>query len=229
MDAADMKAMEKELLRIEAYNAASDLMARFSHLYARYQTDGIMALFSDRADTRVEMVWGVYNGPESIRRCFSFRNPLFTDRMGKNGEMHLRPTASDVIEVAEDGQTAKGVWFVPGLYAQKSRAGDGTEGGWYYAAFGVDFIFENGTWRIWHLHEYARFRSPYDVAWGDIPPFDPYRINGTTKEEYFALDDPAIPDAKPTTIWGYHPYVLYPIDQPTTPEAYDTFRPARAY
>ena len=54
-----------------------------------------------------------------------------------------------MIELADDLQTAKGMW-----YSQGSKA-DVTESGpvsyWTFGVFCVDFVPENGAWKIWHL------------------------------------------------------------------------------
>ncbi|MCC8356713.1 MAG: nuclear transport factor 2 family protein [Oscillospiraceae bacterium] len=223
----DMNLLEKELLRTEAYNCIENLMARFSHYYSRYETEKIPELFADRDDTKLEMVWGIYYGLDGVRRCFQQPNPFYTPAPNRKGQLDLRPLASDVVEAAEDLKTAKGVWYVPGVYARKKD--DGCEAGWYYAVIAGDFILDDGTWRIWHLHEYSRFQTPYNTPWGDLPPFDPYRLCGITKKEYFQRKGEALPDAQPSTVWGYHPHVLYPVDQPKTPESYDSFNERDSY
>jgi hypothetical protein len=67
---------------------------------------------------------------------------------GQGGAMdfHILPTG--VVEVAEDGLTAKGVWYSPGMIIQGS--GSNISGTWIYETYAMDFVKEDGVWRIWH-------------------------------------------------------------------------------
>lgn len=224
----DLEELEVQLLKQEAYNAIANIMAKFVHYYARYQGNEIVALFADMPDTRAETVFGVFDGIEGVRRCFTTPNPILSEKDGLEGEMRIRPIAVPIIVVSDDLQTAKASAFVPGIYGTKTHEGKAA-GGWYYAAYAWDMILIDGAWKIWHFHEYSRFQTPYDTQWADIPPFDPYRVNGTTKKEFFELKDDGIPDRRPTSAWGYHTYGLYPNDQPVIPQPYASYDPKKAY
>jgi hypothetical protein len=59
-----------------------------------------------------------------------------------------------VIEIAGDGKTAKGIWYSIGLSIQPSVGSDGraTVGShWAPEKYAVDFIKEDGKWKIWHF------------------------------------------------------------------------------
>jgi len=219
-----LESLSKELERIEGYDAVMNLMNRYSHYMPRYQGEEIIAMFANLPDTKAEMLWGVYNGIEGIRRCFAFGNPLFTDQYGLQGELHPEPLASPLIVVAGDAKTAKGVWLVPTTFARKKRDGSGeVENGWRWFHYAADFIKIEGEWKFWHLHAYGRFQSPYDTSWAYVPPFDVFEVNGTTEEAYFSTQSEAIPDAPPSKSWGYSTDSIYPYDMPLVPEAYDTY------
>src|ERR1700683_3878720 len=62
---------------------------------------------------RVEMMWGIYTGPEGIRRCYEgWHRHLGPE--ADIGSMHMHTLTTPVIEVAEDAQTARAVWISPG-------------------------------------------------------------------------------------------------------------------
>jgi hypothetical protein len=66
--------------------------------------------------------------------------------------MHTQETP--VIEVAGDGKTAKGIWYSIGLAVRGSVDENGNTSvgtGWMWEKYGVDFIKEDGGWKIWHL------------------------------------------------------------------------------
>ena len=59
-----------------------------------------------------------------------------------------------VIEVAGDGKTAKGIWYSIGIGVRPNVNSDGTytkSTSWMWEKYAVDFIKEDGKWKIWHL------------------------------------------------------------------------------
>jgi hypothetical protein len=59
-----------------------------------------------------------------------------------------------VIEIAGDGKTAKGLWYSIGLNVRPAIAADGKatiSTHWAPEKYAVDFIKENGKWKIWHF------------------------------------------------------------------------------
>lgn len=222
--ARTIEELERDVRKAEGYNAALNLMAKYTHYLVRYDKEGILSLFAEDPDTRAEMPWGVYTGREGLERCFNFKNPMLGDHTGPEGELHLRPLAVDLVQVADDCKTAQGAWYCSGVETGKRNDGSGdVDAGWIVQNYGVDFIFENGTWKIWHLHVYVRYQTTFDVDWKDLPPYEPYRVHGTTQAEFFKEGNPSLPDKKPTAYWGYHFSGLYPVDQPYAPKPYKDF------
>ena len=80
------------------------------------------------------------------------------DTYGGVGQLLLHVTTTAIIEVAEDGQTAKCFWYSPGLVAETGQSGNAI-----WEAYGVDFVKENGEWKIWHLHMYTDFTGSFFV------------------------------------------------------------------
>jgi len=66
-------------------------------------------------------------------------------------QFQFHSITSGVVEVAGDRKTAKGVWYTPGAIG----GAGGLMGLW--ERYGVDFVNENGEWKIWHLHVYTDF------------------------------------------------------------------------
>lgn len=66
------------------------------------------------------------------------------------GEMVMHQLTTPVIEIAEDGLTAQGAWYTPGN-ATFSEPDGTVEAYWMYERYGMDFIKEDGVWKIWHL------------------------------------------------------------------------------
>ncbi len=71
--------------------------------------------------------------------------------------MHLNTTP--IIVVAGDGMSAKGIWYSPGpmfnFTGKKDENGNDLAGGMvFFEKYGVDFVKENGEWKIWHIQMY---------------------------------------------------------------------------
>ena len=75
---------------------------------------------------------------------------------GGVGQLLLHVTTTAIIEVAEDGKTAKGYWYSPGMIAETGMAGNSI-----WEAYGADFVKENGEWKMWHLHMYTDFMCQF--------------------------------------------------------------------
>jgi hypothetical protein len=72
--------------------------------------------------------------------------------VGFGYEMNFLTTP--IIEIAGDGKTAKGLWYSPGVNTVGSIMEGGTtsmNGEWRMTKYGVDFIKEDGKWKIWHI------------------------------------------------------------------------------
>ena len=80
---------------------------------------------------------------------------------GGVGQLLLHVTTTAIIEVAEDGQTARGFWYSPGMIAESGQSGNTI-----YEAYGCDFVKENGEWKMWHLHMFTDFMGSFYITLG---------------------------------------------------------------
>ncbi len=134
------------------------------------------------------------------------------------GYFSFHPLTTPIIEVAGDGKTAKGVWYSPGIITEVGP--DGNPWGVYcWAKYGVDFIKEDGEWKIWHLHRYYDLMFKPGESWAQerkAPPSDPPPI------EMPEPDEPGFPYEAytPTTVPQY---------EPRPPEPYYTFSETFSY
>ena len=132
--------------------------------------------------------------------------------------MHTLTTP--VIEVAEDGQTAKGIWMSPGYLTFGSNGQ--FKSCWSWERYGVDFVKEDGRWKIWHCRVYNDFLTPYDKGWVEASLEPPPEIED-------AEDFPK-PNAEPSTPI-YKPYstTVPPQAEPRQPDHYKTFKDTFSY
>jgi hypothetical protein len=76
------------------------------------------------------------------------------ENLGAGDEYVMHTQETPVIEVAGDGKTAKGIWYSIGLSVNGQVSADGQTSistGWMWEKYAVDFVNEDGKWKIWHL------------------------------------------------------------------------------
>ena len=83
------------------------------------------------------------------------------DVYGGVGQLLLHVTTTGIIEVAEDGQTAKAFWYSPGIVQETGMSASSI-----WEAYGVDFVKEDGVWKIWHLHMFTDFMGSFYITLG---------------------------------------------------------------
>lgn len=83
---------------------------------------------------------------------------------GKAGTLKMHMTTTGYIQIAEDGKTAKGVWYSPGYQTEMGTDGK-PKAAWDFKRYGVDFVKEEGKWKIWHFVAFTDFVTPPNVSW----------------------------------------------------------------
>ncbi len=72
---------------------------------------------------------------------------------GAGAEWVMHTSTTPVIEVADDGKTAQGAWYSPGVGIMPVYV-DGKvrlQSMFFFEKYGADFVREDGRWKIWHL------------------------------------------------------------------------------
>ena len=136
------------------------------------------------------------------------------------GSLVIHMLTAPYIEVAGDGKTAQGLWYSPGAVGGVHPGR--SDGMLMYEKYGVDFIKEDGEWKIWHLFVGTDFATPagQDLK-GDTPLEMERKIKAGEMEARPHLaaqtDDPAfIPMEAYSLKYNYSFY-------PPLPEPYYSF------
>lgn len=206
---AQIAELRERVSRQEDIEEIRNLMGKYEVWHVPNKVTETWKLFAMKTpDVSAEIAdWGVYVGPESIKRLYEE-----VHKVPYAGTMHEHYLTTYVIQVAKDGQTAKGIFFSPGHESWKTSK-DERYATWVWGKYGCDFIKEDGEWKIWHLHWYTSFRCDFYKSWQE-----PMNIPGLEFEQ-----EAHIPPDKPTT---YHkPYGLdVELDaKPEYPEPYETW------
>lgn len=162
--------------------------------------------------------------------CTEFLKKAFPERMEKltpeeqfgAGSMDVKPMDTAVVEIAGDGETAKGIWYSRGTYNDITP--QGPVAFWDYAVFACDFVRENGTWKILNMRRLSDIVVPGGKNWGvnyepypDLPEF--------AGAKAFEAPEPTV---KMTLHEAYYPgRPFMPLPEPPVP--YETFAETFSY
>ena len=207
--------LEHEVVRQQDVHEIQNLMSRYIYLLLAREWEKMMDLFASKTPgVRASRGnWGIYDGREGVRRLYVDMHKRI--EAGKPGLMICLPITTPVIEVAGDGQTAKGVWIAPGGESMEKEGK--IKAFWAWCKYGVDFVKEDGKWKIWHKAVHGMFFTPYDTSWVDTP------IN-----PFFSLPDQLKADRPPTYFWMYTPDG-WTDNVPAPPEPYETWDESMSY
>lgn len=171
--------IKQRLLRLEARAEIENLMNSHFQL-----------LLANRGEQIMEQIWsasdnlsleigasGEYGGREKVA--------TFYQKDDLAGKFTLLMPVSPVIRVAEDAQTARGLWFAIGLetdagdlsgaenisperrmlFSSKTEDGKEYTAEWAFQKIAADMVLENGAWKLLHMHIYEIARTPQDSDW----------------------------------------------------------------
>ncbi len=191
-----------------------NLMARYEYYHTAKMHKETKMLFAQHTpgvyiDNRS---LGRYDGLEGVERFFvQFHELLDGD---KKGSLCIHELTTEVIEIAGDGKTAKGLWSSPGLETRVSNVTGELEAYWVWGKYYVDFVKEDEEWKFWHFYITDHIQCDYHTSW-------------TEKDEVKGevLNDPRIPKADGPSRYPDTVYSREHVEQlvPPVPEPYDTF------
>jgi len=226
--------LEHEIMRLQAVNEIQNLMGRYEAIHMGKYVQKTWELYARHTpNTWMDIAdWGIFVGIDSIKRSWNQGTigvvgpvnaegsggsqppqagqttpPAATGQTGasnqpqkgKAGGLAEHPLTTPVIQVAKDGKTAKALWWSPGM----------ERGGWAYGKYAVDFVKEDGVWRIWHLKWFRIFITPFNqsytesqdpVATGDRKPDKPVRYHKPFNSDKWT-GEPVPPAPKPYDAW----------------------------
>ncbi|WP_406482319.1 nuclear transport factor 2 family protein [Streptomyces sp. NBC_01615] len=142
------------------------------------------------------------------------------DNLGA-GNLIMHPLTTPIIEIAGDGETAKGMWYSPGQVTEVMPPDYKPVANWIWEKYGVDLVREGGHWKIWHMHVYTDFFTPVGASWADRTADAPMGVGGP------AVELPR-PDVEEETYKVYS-HTQLPQDLPRMPEPYRTFSETFSY
>lgn len=179
--------------------------------------------------------WGYYVGMDAIRNYYVVQHnerrhesltamckthPELQDTSANLGfgcsQMH--PVTTPVVVIADDGKTARGVWY--SVIQESEGKPDGScYAYWSTEVTAADFVLENEKWRIWHLVIASDFICPAGEAFADQPVVLPPENNVIRKE----FGTPTIP------MLTHDVTFCWEDNYPAFPEPYITYSDKNSY
>lgn len=151
--------MEK-ISKLTAYRNIQNQMGRAVAAFNFGQQKKFLNYFSDDPDTSIEYAdEGRFVGKDALDEITA---KLFADN-NKTGYMLDLQLTTPIIEVAEDGHTAKCLWWCPGAGSILQKNSD-PEPIWQWGEISVDFKLKN-VWKIWHFHYFTLIKCNYHKGW----------------------------------------------------------------
>lgn len=142
------------------------------------------------------------------------------------GMLETELLGTPVIEVAGDGQTARGQWTSLMAVGKTHEEDPKPQALWIWWKTSIDFVKEDGEWKVWHYLKNPIFATPYTKDWVEnslgLPPVpEP----GTQK----GIPGHGTPDRATTKAYDSYRITRTPRLEPKPPEPYKTFDPKDSY
>jgi hypothetical protein len=164
--AARIETLEKQLAQLEAAVIESEdvsAVKRLTRTYGYYVEKGLWADLADlfAADAVANYTSGVFVGKASIRR--NYVENLGGGKLGLNdGQLSEHMMLQPIVHIDAGGKTARARWRAFAMLGRYAEAATWSEG-----PYEIEYIKDNGVWKIKVLNYYSTFISPYeDGGWG---------------------------------------------------------------
>jgi hypothetical protein len=240
---SEMKGVQERLKQLEATNELYrknierlDAVHEIQNLMGRYVWEHEVQKDPEFIDTKFakdnpDVSWevahmGLYQGREAVKEILTQHGP----RGGSitPGTMFVHTLTTPVIEIAEDGQTAKGVWKSPGAETIKDPQTGKLRGMWAWTKYACDFVKEDGKWKILHYHVYRIFMTPADVNYTDEYE-SKFMSKAMTAPSASVAGTTGSSHKEPTTYDNPFTTKYVPALVPAPPEPYKTFSETFSY
>jgi hypothetical protein len=164
---ARIQTLEKKVLTLEDIEEIKKLQRAYGFYLEHWMAEDVIDLFAEGEDTTLLVAAGQYKGKDAIRRFFHHGQEGIESRRSDNGEfLHQVMQLSGVVHVAPDGKTAKGRWYGFGANAFPQPGGK-VNPGWMDGVYEVDYVKQEGVWKLKKVHWCMTFHAPWATSFID--------------------------------------------------------------
>ncbi|MGD0795793.1 MAG: nuclear transport factor 2 family protein [Dehalococcoidales bacterium] len=154
-----IKELENQVVKLKDLEDINRLQKSYGYYMEHWMYEDIIDLFSDSPDTVLNLMAGIFLGKEGVRKYFGG----MTEMTQSPEFLHQIMQLSGIVDIADNGKSAKGRWYGFGPVALPIGKGvyqffaDGT-----YIA---DYIKEDGVWKILKLMWNPLYTAPPEKGW----------------------------------------------------------------
>lgn len=155
--------LSARIQQLEDSSAIQKLQSKYLHLLFTQRYDRIVDECYALKHPEVSVEFsdsGVYRGLASIRALY---DDFMNVKQQLPGFFILHMAVNPYIEIAADGLSAKSHWLSPGA------SGNIRSSSWIWGPYYIDYIKEDGQWRILHSNLSPLFRNQYQYSWTEAP------------------------------------------------------------
>ncbi len=189
--------LENKIRRLEDIEAIKKLQRAYGYYLEHWMAEDLVDLFAEGPDTTLMVAAGQYRGKEAIRRFFHHGKETELKYAPNPEFLHQVMQLSGVVDVDQDGKTAKGRWYGFGANAFPGEGGK-VNPGWMNGVYEVDYIKEDDVWKLKNVHWCMTFHAPWAVGFVDPSRREDKKIDRPYQRN---------PDLRPT---GAPEETLYP-------------------
>ena len=138
------------------------------------------------------------------------------------GKTLLHDCTTPLLYIADDGETAKGIFNIRGSYNKVTVSGPIAY--WIFGWAAVDFVREADGWKIWHMqwlqNVNAQCGTPFGVEPEQFPAIEAYADMAS-----FRMPEPTVKTCLMENYYTDRPFTK----SPKVPEPYETFSDTFSY
>jgi hypothetical protein len=158
--------------------------------------------------------WGYYVGMSEIEKYYAANRATLKSR----GRVSAHPASTGLVELAGNGETAKGMWYCISQETNALPEGDALAL-WILEKLAVDFRKETNGWRIWHLVTATDLSCEAGTNYSEQPVY-PDAANDPMASEFGAPTIRMLTHDATFNWWDNYP---------PPPEPYEIFSDATGY
>ena len=161
-EANELQELRRRVAHLEDLEAIRSLKIQYGrYCDPTHNLDGMMALFTEDAIFDIGEEYGSYSGHDEIRAFLEGADDIML--------WAIHYMLAPQIELAEDGQSAHGTWYLWQLGTMPNPDGDGREPVWIAGVYHDDLVKIGGKWRFSKVALRMQIMSPYSEGWVKTP------------------------------------------------------------
>jgi hypothetical protein len=161
---AKIKALENEVQRLKDIDEIKYLQRAYGFYLENWMAEDLIDLFVDSPDAVLQVAAGQFIGKDNIRTFFRHGKKDVKINKADNPEFrHQVMQLCGVVDVAPDGKTAQGRWY--GFGANAFPHENGVSPNWMGGTYEVDYVKDNGIWKLKVVHWCMYYNAPYGDSW----------------------------------------------------------------